>query len=133
MKGPFRILFKDALNRNLCSLTNGQTSVIPLRAYVGLTIFGLITGLLVLSYGLLWLTGYTPSPESPAELLFPDPPERDTGLGLFLAAAGAFCAAFTIWAWRRLMIGAREAVDAKKKIQSLKKELDEKRNPPGYN
>lgn len=120
-------------NRNLCSPVNPRSHVVPTRAYVGLTVFGLITGLLVLAYALLLLGGYQPAAESPYELLFPEPRERDVGASLFLLLAGGFCIGFTAWSWCRLLNGAREARKKRNQIASLQGELEEKRRPPGYN
>lgn len=107
--------------------------MVPTRAYVGLTVFGLITGMLVLAYALLLLGGYQPAPESPYELLFPEPTERDIGSSMFLLLAGAFCLGFTVWSCRRLVRGARAARKQRAQILSLKVKLEEKRRPPGYN
>lgn len=86
-----------------------------------------------MAYAALLLGGYTPPAESPAELLFPPEQERDLGLSLFLFTAAAFCVGFTAWAWKNLLGGARAMRKQKEQIEELKQELQEKREPPGYN
>lgn len=92
--------------------------------YVGVVVFGVIAVLAILAYATLWMAGYQPPPESPFELLFP--PESDgldAGEGLFLALAVAFAVAFTVFAWRRLVAGARGDAAKRRRMAQLQREL----------
>lgn len=111
---------------------------VPSRVYVGVVVFGLITSLSLLAYVVLLLGGYEPPPSSPAVPLFPEQHVRG-GDVLFLAIAGLFSIAFTVFAWRSLLAGARRDAAKRKRREKLHQELRayqrqrQRRGPPGFN
>lgn len=101
--------------------------------YVGVVVFGLITFLAVTAYAALLISGYQAPADSPFERLFPDE-ERDIGEILFVSIAAVFTAAFTWFAWRRLLTGARRDAAKRRRIQEMKQEMRQyqrQRRPPG--
>ncbi len=104
--------------------------MVPSRAFVGITIFGLIASLLTVPYTILVWTGLRPSALSPA-LAFEI--ADDLGFRIFLLVASGLSIGLTVWAWRRLLESARH--DAKRrearKEMARERALEEGKQPPG--
>lgn len=96
---------------------------LPSRVYVGVVVFGLIVVLPIFAYALLVLVGYSPPPATPYEALFPDEPVRAWDEILFLSIAIAFSLAFTFFAARALLEGARADARKRKAVAELRAEL----------
>lgn len=110
---------------------------LPSRAFVGVTVFGLITVLVTIPYTLLILSGYTPAPGAPHERIFPQ--DEDTvGLRIFLVLASLFSIAMVVVAWRTLLSAARQDARRVRRHRELKRQMREYREqqeggkPPGF-
>lgn len=108
----------------------------PSRVYVGVVVFGLIASLVTVTYTAMFLSGYRPPPEPP--LIYLEPPE-EPAKQFFLVLASIFSVAFTVFAWRQLVAGAREDRQTRERRARLAKEQKayarmerEKKRPPGY-
>lgn len=96
---------------------------VPSRVYVGVVTFGLIVVLPILAYASLLLVGYTPPPTAPHEILFPEEPVRDASEVVFLVIAILFSVAFTVYAARALVNGARRDERKRQAIKDLRRDL----------
>ena len=96
---------------------------VPSRVYVGVVTFGLIVVLPIMAYAGLLLAGYSPPASAPYEALFPEEPIRDWAEITFLVIAVLFSLAFTCFAGRELLRGARRDERKRQAVADLRKEL----------
>lgn len=96
---------------------------VPSRVYVGVVTFGLIVVLPILAYASLLLAGYAPPPTAPHEILFPEEPVRNPAEIVFLVIAILFSVAFTVFAARALLEGARRDERKRKAVETLRRDL----------
>ena len=109
---------------------------LPSRVYVGVFVFGLIASIVTLTYTALFLSGYRPPPEPP--LIYFEPPD-EPAKQFFLVLSSLLCVGFTVFAWRRLVAGARRDVETRRRRAELAREQQryrrteqENKRPPGY-
>ncbi len=109
---------------------------VPSRVFVGITVFGLIASLVVAPYTVLILSGYSPPPNAPYEVLFPSGAGHDAGDKAFLALASLFSVLLAVFGWRSLLQAARRDAALRKTLAERgagngpSKREEEGRGPP---
>ena len=90
---------------------------------MGVLVFGLMASVMVGSYTVLILRGYTPPAEVPYQVFFPQEEQGALSFRAFLVASTLCLLLLTGWAWRSLVGAAR-------RDQQVRRLMAEGRWPP---
>lgn len=105
---------------------------VPSRIFVGITMFGLITALVVVPFTLVVVTCAPGTTQPFLGQATGDCTVFGPGQKIFLGVASLLTVAFTVLSWRALLAGARrEAVRRAQQAQHAKGSSQEPKGPPG--
>lgn len=106
---------------------------VPSRIFVGITIFGLISTLVVVPFTVVVLTCQTDEAGILDQVGGSDCTVFSAGLKLFLGLASVLTVAFTVLSWRALLAGARRDAIRRRRAQGERpspRNAEEPRLPP---